>query len=47
MEIFEKLTGRDGLIILGLIVMIVFLYNKYKNYRYIKDMEKRRKNKDN
>jgi len=46
MEIFEYLTGKGGLMILGLIVIIAFLFKKYKNWRYFKDIEKRRKNKD-
>lgn len=46
MEIFEYLTGKGGLMILGLIVISVVLVKKYKNWRYLKDMDKRRKNKD-
>ncbi|MFT7073753.1 MAG: hypothetical protein ACJA1Z_003746 [Patiriisocius sp.] len=46
MEVFEYLTGKGGLMILGMIVIIAFLYKKYKNYCYFKDMEKRRKNKN-
>lgn len=46
MEVFEYLTGKGGLMILGLIVIFVLLFKKYKNWRYLKDMDKRRKNKD-
>ncbi|MDH7445076.1 hypothetical protein QBK95_05555 [Aquimarina sp. 2201CG14-23] len=46
MEIFEYLTGKGGLLILGLIAVIALLYKKYQNWRYFKNMEKRRKNKN-
>lgn len=46
MEIFEYFTGKIGLMILGVIALFALLYKKYQNRRYIKDIEKRRKNKD-
>lgn len=46
MKIFEYLNGQGGIMILGFIVLVALLIKKYKNYRYFKDMEKRRKNRD-
>jgi hypothetical protein len=46
MEVFEYLTGKGGLMILGIIIISAVLFKKYKNWRYFKDLEKRRKNKD-
>jgi len=45
MEIFEYLTGKGGLMILGLIIVFAVLFKKYQNWRYFKKSEKRRKNK--
>ena len=45
MEVFEYLTGKGGLMILGLIIVFAVLYKKYRNWRYFKNIEKRRKNK--
>jgi len=41
MEIIEYITGKGGIMILGLIVVVVFVYRKYKEKRYFKDIEKR------
>lgn len=46
MEIFNYLNGQGGFMILGLFVIVIVLYRKYKNYRYFKDMKKRQKNKN-
>ncbi|MFK7783168.1 hypothetical protein [Psychroserpens sp.] len=35
------MTGKGGIMILGLIVVVVFIYRKYKEKRYFKDIEKR------
>jgi hypothetical protein len=45
MEIFEYLTGKGGLMILGLIIVFAVLFKKYQNWRYFKKVEKKRKNK--
>lgn len=47
MEIFEYLTGKGGMMILGLIVLIVFIIRKWKEKRFFKDIEKRINNKNN
>jgi len=47
MEIFEYLTGKGGMMILGLIVLIVFIIKKWKEKRFFKDIEKRINNKNN
>jgi predicted histidine transporter YuiF (NhaC family) len=41
MELIEYITGKGGIMILGLIVVVVFVYRKYKEKRYFKDIEKR------
>jgi len=41
MEIFEYLTGKDGMIILGFIVLVIFIIRKWKAKRYFKNIEKR------
>ncbi len=41
MEIIEYATGKGGIMILGLIAVVVFVYRKYKEKRYFKDIEKR------
>jgi len=46
MELFNYLTGQAGLMILGLIVISVFIYRKYKTQRYFKHIEKKIKDKD-
>ncbi|RMA66080.1 hypothetical protein BXY75_0498 [Ulvibacter antarcticus] len=43
MEFFEYLTGKGGFMILALIVVVLFLYNKYKHWRYLKSSSKRKK----
>ncbi|MDO6595977.1 hypothetical protein Q4512_03560 [Oceanihabitans sp. 2_MG-2023] len=45
MKILEYLTGKDGIMILGLIVLVVFIIRKWKEKRYFKQMEKRFNNK--
>lgn len=42
-EIFEYLTGRGGLLILGLFVVLAVLYNKIKTRRYFKTSSKKKK----
>ena len=46
MELFNYLTGKNGLIILGFIVVSVLLYKKYKTQRYFKYIEKKEKEKN-
>ena len=46
-KIIEYLTGQGGIMILGLIVISVFIFRKYKEKRYFKDVEKRMNNRDN
>ena len=43
MNILNYLTGKNGLIIAGFIVLCVFIFNKYKTQRYFKYIEKREK----
>jgi len=45
MEVFEYLTGKGGLMILGLIIVFAVLFKKYRNWRYFKSAEKRRNRK--
>tara|TARA_R110002049_G_scaffold67423_3_gene175133 strand:- start:344 stop:490 length:147 start_codon:yes stop_codon:yes gene_type:complete len=45
MELFEYITGKAGLMILGLIVISILFYRKYKTQRYFKYIEKQQKNK--
>lgn len=45
MELIEYMTGKGGIMILGLIVVVIFVYRKYKEKRYFKDIEKRIHNK--
>ncbi|WP_281989180.1 hypothetical protein [Aquimarina aggregata] len=40
---FEYLTGRGGLLVLGLVVVIVVLYNKIKARRDFKISSKKKK----
>ena len=47
MKIVEYLTGKEGMMILGLIVLIIFIIRKWKEKRYFKNMEKRINNKKN
>lgn len=46
MEIFEYLTGKGGIMVLGLIVLVIFIFRKWKEKRYFKDIEKRIKKND-
>ena len=46
MEIFEYLTGKGGIMVLGLIVLVIFIFRKWKEKRYFKDVEKRIKKND-
>ncbi|WP_169301415.1 hypothetical protein [Pontimicrobium aquaticum] len=41
MELLEYLTGKGGLMLLGLIVIVAFVYRKYKEKRYFKYIDKR------
>lgn len=41
MELLEYLTGKGGIMILGLIAIVVFVYRKYKEKRYFKYIDKR------
>jgi len=45
MELIEYMTGKGGIMILGLIVVVIFVYRKYKEKRHFKDIEKRIHNK--
>nr|WP_321243090.1 hypothetical protein [uncultured Psychroserpens sp.] len=47
MDILNYITGQGGIMILGLIVVVVFIYRKYKEKRYFKDVERRIKDRDN
>ena len=46
MEQLNYLTGKYGLVLLGLIVLCALLYKKYKTQRYFKYIEKKQKIKD-
>ncbi|MGJ8548554.1 hypothetical protein [Winogradskyella wichelsiae] len=46
MKLLNYFTGKNGLIIVGFIVLCVFIYNKYKTQRYFKYIEKRQKEKE-
>ena len=46
MELFDYMTGKGGIMILGLVVVVVFVYRKYKERRYFKAVEKRINNKN-
>ena len=46
MELIEYMTGKGGIMILGLIAVALFVYRKYKEKRYFKDIEKRIKKND-
>jgi hypothetical protein len=41
MELFEYLTGKGGIMILGLVAITALLYRKYKEKRYFKYIDKR------
>ena len=41
MDFIEYINGKGGIMILGLIVVVVFIFRKYKEKRYFKDIEKR------
>nr|WP_321221173.1 hypothetical protein [uncultured Psychroserpens sp.] len=47
MDTLNYITGQGGIMILGLIVVVVFIYRKYKEKRYFKDIEKRINEKSN
>ncbi|MEM5563514.1 hypothetical protein WNY78_00290 [Psychroserpens sp. AS72] len=47
MDILNYITGQGGLMILGLIVVIAFIYRKHKEKRYFKDIEKRINEREN
>lgn len=41
MELIEYLTGKGGIMILGLIAVVALVYRKYKEKRYFKYIDKR------
>jgi hypothetical protein len=41
MEFIDYITGKGGIMIIGLIAVVVFVYRKYKEKHYFKDVEKR------
>jgi len=43
MKLYEFITGKSGLMILGLIVISVFIYRKWKTQQYFKHIEKKEK----
>ncbi|WP_161792619.1 hypothetical protein [Psychroserpens damuponensis] len=46
MDILNYITGQGGFMILGLIVISVFIYRKYREKRYFKHIEKKINNKN-
>ena len=46
MKLLNYFTGKNGLIIVGFIVLCVFIYNKHKTQRYFRYIEKRQKEKE-
>ena len=47
MKIFEYLTGKEGMMILGLIVLVIYIIRKWREKRYFKSIEKRINHKKN
>ncbi|MFT5846713.1 MAG: putative histidine transporter YuiF (NhaC family) [Psychroserpens sp.] len=47
MDLLNYITGQGGLMILGLVVVVVFIYRKYKEKRYFNAIERRINKKDN
>lgn len=45
MELFKYLNGQGGFMILAFFVIVIVLFRKFRNYRDVKQMEKRQKNK--
>ena len=43
MELYDYITGKGGLILLGLVVVSILFYRKYKTQRYFKYIEKKEK----
>lgn len=41
MELIDYITGKGGIMILALIVVIALIYRKYKERRYFKYIDKR------
>ena len=41
MELIDYLTGKGGIMILALIVVVALVYRKYKEKRYFKYIDKR------
>lgn len=41
MELLDYLSGKGGIMILGLIAIVAFVYRKYKEKRYFKYIDKR------
>ncbi len=46
MELIEYMTGKGGIMIIGLIAVVLFVYRKYKEKRYFKNIEKRINNRN-
>ena len=44
MEFIQYMTGKGGIMIIGLIAVVLFVYRKYKEKRYFKAVEKRMNN---
>ncbi|WP_203460525.1 hypothetical protein [Lacinutrix sp. WUR7] len=45
MKILEYLTGKEGMLILGFVVIAIYFVRKWKEKRYFKSIEKRVNNK--
>ena len=43
MEFYNYITGKSGLMILGLIAISVFIYKKFKTQQYFKHIDKKEK----
>lgn len=46
MKFIEYMTGKGGIMILGLFAVVILVYRKYKEKRYFKDIEKRINNRN-
>lgn len=46
MNILNYLTGQGGMLILGLVVIVVFVFRKYREKRYFKAVEQRIKSRE-
>ena len=43
MNIVNYLMGQGGMLILGLVVIVVFIFRKYREKHYFKSVERRMK----